>query len=386
MKIGILTQPLKSNYGGILQAYALQTTLERLGHETLVLRREYGSSKAKLYMFRMGSFVKCCVRKYIFFDKNTLICNPFTKGEYVVRKGEDFASKLLRFIHHNIRQTCPLYSGNSLRREIERQKLQCIVVGSDQVWREDYSPCITNYFLDFISDGKYDYVKKISYAASFGTSVNPISEMKLDTCIQLSKKFHSLSVREKSGVDYMRGVFSQQAELVLDPTLLLSKEDYLSLIESKDNQPSGIVSYILDENLEKTKILDDVCSVKSARHSHLTLEIYDVKGNIRQLESVSKWLASFANADFVVTDSFHGCVFSIIFQKNFIVIGNKDRGLDRFYSLLENFGLLDRLVLSYEAYARKKESLYRNIDYRKIGETHKELKEKSMNYLIESLK
>ena len=386
MKIGILTQPLKSNYGGILQAYALQTTLERLGHEVVVLDRQPGeASMPYVYFCRSLSFFKSLVRKILLRDSKIVLCSPFTKDEYISTIDDCYAALLSSFIKNHIKKTTSIYSSQALKKYVE-SNLDSVVVGSDQVWREDYSPCITNYFLDFISDGKYDYVKKISYAASFGTSVNPISEMKLDTCIQLSKKFHSLSVREKSGVDYMRDVFSQQAELVLDPTLLLSKEDYLSLIESKDNQPSGIVSYILDEDLEKTKILDDVCSVKSARHSHLTLEIYDVKGNIRQLESVSKWLASFANADFVVTDSFHGCVFSIIFQKNFIVIGNKDRGLDRFYSLLENFGLLDRLVLSYEAYARKKESLYRNIDYRKIGETHKELKGKSMNYLIESLK
>ena len=101
----------------------------------------------------------------------------------------------------------------------------------------------------------------------------------------------------------------------------------------------------------------------------------------RRLVSVSKWLSSIAYADFVVTDSFHGCVFSIIFKKKFIAIGNKVRGLDRFHTLLSSFDLSNRLVLSKDEYLKKANKLMEEIDYDKVAELYDQLRGLSLNFI-----
>ena len=102
--------------------------------------------------------------------------------------------------------------------------------------------------------------------------------------------------------------------------------------------------------------------------------------------SVEKWLCCFKKADFVFTDSFHGCVFSIIFNKQFIAFGNEERGMSRFVSLLRTFDLNDRLVYSIEDYKKNKSTLLSAVDYEKVNNTLNKEKLKSLDYLSKTLK
>ena len=133
---------------------------------------------------------------------------------------------------------------------------------------------------------------------------------------------------------------------VLDPTMLMDKEFYINEIISKYDtsrvSKAELLTYVLDEEDEKKEIIDFV-------KENLQIDnIHHLKGfnSLKTTYSVPEWLASFSNADFVVTDSFHGMVFSIIFEKYFLVIGNEGRGMDRFVSLLTLLGLEDRLILN----------------------------------------
>lgn len=383
MKIAILTLPLNSNYGGILQAYALQTVLRQMGNEVIVINRRKNYPSLFEFMYRLLSLVKCFFRIYLNKDDNYLMVNPCS-DDYIVRKELCFdTSDIDLFISEYIFLSQKLRSSRVLKYFVRKERFDCYIVGSDQVWREEYSPCITDYFLGFLSAN--DKTRKVSYAASFGLEGSPISSENLNKCIVLSRKFDAISVRELSGVQLMQDIFGMHAQKVLDPTLLLSINQYYSLINKDDICNAGLVSYVLDISEEKREIVCQACELLHLNNTELLLYPYDSSGKRGKMVSISKWLASFANAKYVVTDSFHGCVFSIIFKKTFIAIANKERGIDRFYSLLNDFGLQDRLIFSLEEFYRKKEQLLIPIDYTSVDLKHKELKDTSLQYLQRSL-
>ena len=145
----------------------------------------------------------------------------------------------------------------------------------------------------------------------------------------------------------------------------MDKEFYKNEIISKYDiskfQKGGLLTYVLDEEDEKREIINFV------KKNMQMNNIHHLKGfnNSKTIYSVPEWLAFFANADFVVTDSFHGMVFSIIFEKDFTVIGNKGRGMDRFISLLGLLGLEDRLILNKSQLNKDK---LEKIDFFKVKE------------------
>ena len=378
MKIAILTLPLHTNYGGILQCYALQTELEGMGHQVTVLNRRWPGPNARLVARRFASIAKCIVKKYLLGQKDIVLMNPWA-DDYNIHKPSEAEKKrhteIRRFIKENIHLTKPLRSSDELREYVEANEVDCIVVGSDQVWRELYGPCIEDYFLGFLPEG--DKRVKVTYAASFGTADSPISEDHLKNCIPLAKRFSSISVREQSGVEIMKDIFGLDAKLHLDPTLLLSAEQYKFPV--KDVEKGFLVSYILDETEDKIAISQEVSKALHLKNKKLRLDATSQDDVV--LPSIEEWLSSFANAKFVVTDSFHGCVFSIINHKPFIAIANKDRGLERFTSLLGTFGQMDRLIFDYQDFISKIALLLRSIDYTTVNNKLQEIKQESVDYL-----
>ncbi len=378
MKIAILTLPLHTNYGGILQCYALQTELEGMGHQVTVLNRRWPGPNARLVARRFASIAKCIVKKYLLGQKDIVLMNPWA-DDYNIHKPSEAEKKrhteIRRFIKENIHLTKPLRSSDELREYVEANEVDCIVVGSDQVWRELYGPCIEDYFLGFLPEG--DKRVKVTYAASFGTADSPISEDHLKNCIPLAKRFSSISVREQSGVEIMKDIFGLDAKLHLDPTLLLSAEQYKFPV--KDVEKGFLVSYILDETEDKIAISQEVSKALHLKNKKLRLDATSQDDVV--LPSIEDWLSSFANAEFVVTDSFHGCVFSIINHKPFIAIANKDRGLERFTSLLGTFGQMDRLIFDYQDFISKIALLLRSIDYTTVNNKLQEIKQESVDYL-----
>ena len=366
MRIGILTLPFNINYGGVIQCYALQTVLQRMGHEVVVLNRKFDNPPLIVVMLRLGSIVKCFVRRYFLGNESIRLSNPFLHSYYI--KYPIMDNRAIRdFVHSNFKITSSKASSRALRSYVLRHQPDCIVVGSDQVWRECYCPCIIDYFLGFLPSGCK--VRKIAYAASFGVQDSPISARWLDECIRLAGRFDALSVREDSGVTLMQEVFGLQVKHVLDPTMLLEREDYRLLVSKEDKAAAstGVLAYILDKTPEKKQSF-----------------IPDAE-KVCVLPSVGQWLAAFDRAGFVITDSFHGCVFSILFRKNFIVILNKDRGADRFHSLLKQFGLQNRLISGYGDLEKRAGELFKPIDYAAVEEKLSRLKADSLRFLREAL-
>lgn len=380
MKIAILTLPFNINYGGVIQCYALQTVLQRMGHEVIVLNRKYNNPRLREVMLRLGSIVKCFVRRYFLGNESIRLSNPFLHSYYI--KYPIMDNRAIRdFVHSNFKITSSKASSRALRSYVLRHQPDCIVVGSDQVWRECYCPCIIDYFLGFLPSGCK--VRKIAYAASFGVQDSPISARWLDECIRLAERFDALSVREDSGVTLMQEVFGLQAKHVLDPTMLLEREDYRLLVSKEDKAAAstGVLAYILDKTPEKKQIMDDVAGKLQLPCRSF---IPDAE-KVCVLPSVGQWLAAFDRAGFVITDSFHGCVFSILFRKDFIVILNKDRGADRFHSLLKQFGLQNRLISGYGDLEKRAGELFKPIDYAAVEEKLSRLKADSLRFLREAL-
>lgn len=380
MKIAILTLPLHTNYGGILQCYALQTVLEGMGHQVTVLNRRWPEPNAQQRVVRrIASLAKCIVKKYLMGRKDIALMSPWAENYTIYKAEQRKLIEIKRFVKEHIHLTKPLRSSDELREYVEANEVDCIVVGSDQVWREIYGPCIEDYFLGFLPEG--DKRVKVTYAASFGTADSPISEDHLKNCIPLAKRFSSISVREQSGVEIMKDIFGVDAKLLLDPTLLLSAEQYKFPV--KDMEKGCLVSYILDETEDKIAILQEVTEALHLKNKKLRLDATSQDDVV--LPSIEEWLSSFANAEFVVTDSFHGCVFSIINHKPFIAIANKDRGLERFTSLLGTFGLMDRLIFGHEDFICKKTLPHRPIDYKLVDIKHRSLIHDSKDYLLNSI-
>lgn len=378
MKIAILTQPLHTNYGGILQAYALQTFLENHGHEVIVVNRDYNFKMSpKLFLRRLGSVAKCIIRSVIFNQKEYCVMNPFSPYYHTKWTGYN----VLPFVKKHINQTAEIRSTESLRNYFKQNKFDCYIVGSDQVWRPCYSPCITDFFLKEVPCDVDAF--KLAYAASFGSDKWEFSTEETIECATLAKMFDAVSVREKSGVDLCKKYLHVEAKHLLDPTMLLEKEDYINLFQDAKVPKSkgNLFCYVLDNNLEADKI---IYSLKEDGYipNFISLSVNSTKENTRPYQlSVEEWLRGIYDSELVVTDSFHGCVFSILFSKPFIVVGNKYRGNARFESLLDMFGLQNRMVESYERFLKKKDSVIDDSDIRIVKKTLGEARTDSAMYL-----
>lgn len=373
MKIAILTLPLHTNYGGILQCYALQTVLEREEHDVKVLTKPLYS---KLYYLMWAlSIIKRIFKRIFFREDVALLYAPYQLK--IIRKNID------RFIRTYIH----IYPTRRWNKNLSK-KFNAIVVGSDQVWRPAYSNP-EEYCLSFLKDVE---IKRISYAASFGLdNVDEFSKEQLKNCASLLKKFDSISVRESTGVDICKDNFGVEAIQLMDPTLLLDAKDYMSLIDKNNVQePTGnMLVYILDKTEEKVSIVNEIVNERGL--IPFWLDSSDGIDRSRPLEystkmSVEQWLCGFKKTELVFTDSFHGCVFSIIFNKNFIVYGNEGRGMGRFISLLRTFNLNDRLIYGLEDYKNNKNTLLSTIDYEKVNIIMNKERIISLDYLRKSLK
>ncbi len=373
MKIGILTLPFNNNYGGYLQAYALMTILKKMGHEpTLILRRHNKINHSIL--FHVVYFIKSIIRSLYDFKYYPLIFH--TENNFFLR-----GRKMITFFHRYMQpQTSFIYSTEELRC-VCADKFDAYIVGSDQVWRPIYVPSIENFFLDFT---KGFSARRIAYAASFGCSKPEYTDHQKEICGILISDFDAVSFREKTGLDII-SKFKWNVPnkaVVLDPTMLLSKEEYFSLLPPKKSKAKNkVFCYILDDNNEVNKIINCLCSVSDKeRFDFFNLQMR--KNYYSEIPSIEDWLTGIRDAEYIVTDSFHGMVFSIIFNKPFFIYGNLGRGVDRFNDLLNDLGLENRMVYNY---SDLKCAFEQEINWSIVNRKKEELKKISIEFLNQAL-
>lgn len=373
-KIAILTQPLINNYGGTLQAYALKEVLQGMGHEVVIINR---LSKEPPLWRKLASWVK-----------RTLLRQPIItqkKRNYISKNNIAFRTKYIPQISH------PIYSQEEMSK-INDMGFDVLLAGSDQCWRPIYSPNIGNYFFDFARNN-YN-IKRISYAASFGVSHWEFTDEDTAKAKELMQLFNAISVREDSAIELVRDYLGRNdAVQMLDPTMLLKVEHYKQIAENENiSQWAGeLKMYILDRTEKKRQIVDEIAQ-------HLRLKIFEVYTNKRigsdkitkqnidnfVYPSPAAWIRGFQDAKFVVTDSFHGIVFSILFNVPFLAIGNKERGLSRFVSLLRLFKLENRIITNLNDF-QAEEFLTKKINWEMVNKLLDGERKKAQEFLKNSI-
>lgn len=356
MKVGILTQPLLTNYGGILQNYALQQILIKLGHQPVTLD----------YMSRYTPV------RWILGKLKSLITRTPHDIEFprYFRTGQE---NLNRFIHTNINKTRPY---NNLPLNKFARHLDVIIVGSDQVWRPICNvprSWLYEMFFESIQDLE---IPKIAYGASFGSEVWEYNPAETERCSKLIQSFRAISLREVSGTQLCREFLKRDAQHVLDPTMLLTSTDYerISLSSLVYNKPT-LFAYLLDQTPEKIEYIQRI-----AKEKQLNLFLKGANDDITRGDSVELWLSWIKDANYVITDSFHGAVFSILFHRPFNVYMDSWRGNARFISLLNMLACTDRGIL-----AANEANTDNYMDWEVIDSKLSELRFKSISYLKDNI-
>ena len=211
------------------------------------------------------------------------------------------------------------------------------------------------------------------------------TEKQTQLCKQLLKKFDAVSVREANGVELCNKYFDVEALQVLDPTMLLTEKEYCKLFQIAQTPKSKgtLLNYVLDRNENIDMLIAKIALEKGLIPYAVNnpFEYDETKPVAERIKpSIETWLRGFYDAEFVVTDSFHACVFSILFKKQFIVVGNQKRGLARLESLLRMFQLEDRLVKSKENILKLSP-----IDYTIVYDIYEQQRQRSVDFLFELL-
>ena len=344
-----------------MQNFALQTVLNRMGHDSYTLP---ASVRPKWMM-------PAVYAKRLFF-------------RYILRKPTDIRLE-------RVQRAISVYTRNFIRNHIrlwegtDLADFDAFVVGSDQIWRPDYFPDCSWAFLDFVAD-RSD-IRRIAYAPSFGTEKWPFDSRQTRVCGELLKKFSAVSVREDTAVTLCGSKWGIHAVQVLDPTLLLDKEIYDALTTVADCpvHEGELLVYMLDPSEEKSRILSRLSEETGFSSFPVSVHYDDpcIPLQERIVPPVEQWLRGFRDAGGVFTDSFHACAFSILYNKPFVAYGNEERGMSRFRSLLGLFGLERRLVSSpQEAVDIWKEP----IDWKTVNTLLNEQRERSLRFLNDALK
>lgn len=363
MKIGLLSYHKNYNYGWNLQCYALMTVLKSMGHDVILI------DKRKFYrqniLQRSKNLLKDILTTLRIRKKHK------TYEEIQEQKGCNIAP----FFEKYIEPKTHIIHNNKDYKKLPH--FDTFIVGSDQVWRSKLVAPITDYYFSFV-----DYPAKfISYAASFGVDYKEYSKKEAMLCGKLIERFTAVSVRETSGINVINNIYRWNCHPVVmpDPTLLLTSKDYEKIIQEVKDKNIELFCYILDLTNDKYKAINIISE-------NLGLKPYYIKMNENnENPSVEEWLHNIKNAKFIFTDSFHGCVFSLIFRKPFLAYANINRGLARFTSLLETFNQQKRLVNSSAYIQENLLSNLRTIDYEQINNIQDNLRKEAFRFLSQNL-
>ncbi|WP_288360211.1 polysaccharide pyruvyl transferase family protein [uncultured Bacteroides sp.] len=375
MKIAILTFPLRENYGGVLQCYALQTILQRMGHEVEVIK--WSAS----FVFSFRGVLKGIYKK--------LLSKISGKDEFVRVRLEAYIRhrRIIRFIKDKIIFTSEEYYYKNDLERLSDSDFDVFIVGSDQVWRSLFmaDSWIDLYFLSFL---KMKDKKRIAYSASFGVDHKEYTDELVVRCGDLFSHFDAVSVREDSGLELIEEYHwkcKRDSIQTLDPAMLLNKDDYIHLFHLNMEQYGiNLFAYLLDVQTEANRILEQIALEKGLK----IIRVQSIEKSLGfrslfALPSLSpvQWVEHIASSHFVVTDSFHGCVYSILFHKPFIVVGNTVRGNARISSLLRLVQLEYRFVSSQEDFEQRKKILLEPVDYRDVELILDEKRAMSLDFL-----
>lgn len=350
MQVGIITFHRAVNYGAVLQAYALQRAVEKLGHEAEII--DYRCSKIEKDVSPMAGFAAgeafvSAAKKCVFRCRKNLAFHIFFK-KYVMLSSRVDSQK-------DLSKLC--------------KKYDVVYTGSDQVWNIDCSGSDTAYFLDFITDKQ----KKNAYAASFG--MDKLARDDPFDYKTLLADFNNISVREKSAVSIVKETAGRDSDVVLDPTLLLGKKEWEKVVSKRPIKDKFIFVYYIRSPKNLLKYAKELSKKTGYR-------IIDAKSSFEFFKQCSPgdFLSWIYHSEYFVTNSFHGTVFSLIFHKKFAIELNNGKDINnRSKELLDLVGV-DRDIDEMDVAAIDNE-----IDYRSVDEAIRAEREKSLSFIKKTM-
>lgn len=361
MKIGILTFHCAINYGAVLQAYGLQETLKSMGHELSIIDYRPNYLLRPYRLFFPEAFKGHGLLVNIRFFIRELLAIPIRyKRRCAFNR---FIERYLHLEHLDVQS--------------EDNDFDCFVFGSDQIW----NPQITGGDPIFFGDAPcFKGKKMLTYAASAG-SVTSLKEIDIEQLKGRLSNLSALSVREKSLSDCLSEELQLENQLVVDPVLLAGKNIYKEIASNKKSKKPYLLFFSLSKNDEALHIARKKAVLKGLE----LVEMYSMVESIKDRKTLqcltpNKFIGLFKDASYVVSTSFHGTVFSILFHKPFICIGH-NFAKSRFHSLLNMVGLQNRLL----DFSNQSELNFPEINWNTIDAILETKRKESMDFLKNAL-
>jgi len=358
MKVDVITRHSVPNYGSLLQSYATQKVLEKMDCEVEII--DYTR-----YDERCNALVDSLIKGKKW-DKNLIKRNLYKLIQKV-----NYSRMYKKFAEYrkNFLKTTEIEYGNLEELKLNKPIADVYCSGSDQIWgkigKDEYDLA---YFLEFAKEDRC-----IAYSSSFGKE--QINKGLLEKLPKLLGKYEKLYVRENTAVDILKNVGLYDAKLVLDPTLLLERKEWETLTDSSINEKEYILVYQLHSNKEFNRYAKEFARKTHKKLLRISPSIYHIvrSGKLIYLPNQYELLGYFKNADYILTDSFHATVFSLIFNKKFIVVPPKNGTITRINSILELTNTKDRILNSYNDFNQ----INNEINYKKVNEIIDEERNKS---------
>lgn len=370
----ILTLTGYHNYGNVVQRYALQRYLQKNGHNFVSYVDPYSSPYA---MYRVGRKMKLkkplrALKRFLNYQKPYWYTPAFGEIYPEARNWDN----IIDFVNRNI----------WIKQFNPNDKYGTYIVGSDQVWRDWWQDKykLGYYYMDFLKGRK---AKRIAYAASFGH--DNIKDIMRNEFMEYVKpfvgQFNNISVREKTGIRILEDAWGiKDVKEVADPTLLLTADDYSELIENSSAKYEKIQPIFTYNILETPEISDFVRRVQDERRQAVRgISIGGDRDEV--LPPVELWLKGFRDAELVITNSFHGMMFSIINNTDFIVIGREDGGLSRVRDFLDKYGIKGRFV-DENKLASFDTSKLEDVDWKSVNGKLDQVRIYSGDWLLDAIK
>lgn len=363
-----------NNYGGCLQAYAMQCYLKKMGYEVEILSYENHLSIPKYKIIWNKIKSASHVRRYL--KRRKIIHNNYENEKIRSKEFENFRKKYLELSEKEY-----MYLSD---KEKAFDKYDVIIAGSDQIWNPTfYGCCHPVYYLAVVPDDK----RKISYASSIGLSKIP-KKYQVDFKKYL-QRFDRISVREKIGVKLIKEIAKKEAKWVLDPTLLLTENEWLDLVVQIQTTEEYVFCYLFND-------FEYIIKIKEWIRNNYGLKIVSFPFSTREMESSDEkiydaspadFISIIKNAKFVLTDSFHATAFSINFNIPFFVL-ERQRESDssnmnsRIYSILEMTSLQQQMI-NEENYESKLWNL--NVDFTTANRVLYKKRQEALHFLKEAI-
>lgn len=365
MKIGILTFHRAFNYGAFLQAFSLKNTLTTMGHEVSFVDYWPHEHSSFYSLFRKTDFNKGVSRAI-----KSLIIDVLQARRFIIRKRKmSQMQKNYLNLDSNPEFVEP--------RSIDYCRYDVVIYGSDQIWWKarlgDYKGYDSVYWGEYAKN-----VFNIAYAPSMG--VIDINSDDRQIITRWLMNFKSLSVRESSLKEILSSMSNQDISVVLDPVFLTSADTWRSYAKKPKIKKPYVLLFNLMNSPQASEIAKSIAKENNLQMVEVTSKVLPFKYGINcyQTQDAFEFIGWIDNADFVVSSSFHGTAFSVIFNKQFVSLGMKNNS-GRVQSLLDMLSISNRLIES------KTKEIYKTIDYETINVVLAEKIKESKQYLIDSL-